>query len=599
MLSVLSAAARLVLGLLLVLSVAACSSFFELQDNSDSQLSAPQWVRLTTAIRGLPQPLPRLLDDRQRYRLSSVAPSAGYSDSLIRLDPQLLDNPATSNSNLQREILRQFFGGQVDALDLFCQASHCPALAPRKLQLAQFFQDEGLSAHVRGTDQSLAETYALHASEYMVDPLYRCKRPLVAHVLESVWNYQSAAPPCNQQVPFLVAEGEAGNQIRWVDPARVYAVHLLFAGSTGNSMSRFGHVTLRIVQCAKERKMVDQQCEEDLFDHLSLGFKANIDELDLSLWKGVNGGYTMKLYAKSFIDTYREYSIDEFRNMYSLPLVLSPQDKQLLIAALAEVHWSYSTDYRFFTQNCATQVQWLLNSVVAGGASTAPLIFPNKHYRPDHLFETAQNSTQFRGAVLNNLQTAEQQGYYFPSTQGYYQRAVDNIALTLASSSKTTAHTPQEWEAQPAQMRGAQWLKPALAQAASKAYTGHAALVLEGWVARKLRRKLLSGLTYYYGSIFQQVIEDDHLLNPSDKQLLTDCVTAIKAADSAGISAEGIPQTVPQMPSSVCNVQDEQLVALMRRLFETFPVDVEQRESINELKDTLQNIHSINAAMSS
>lgn len=595
MLPALPALARLVLGLLLGLSVAACSSTSQRQERLDAELSAPQLARVTTAIRALPQPLSRLLDDRQLYHLATVAPS----DSLIRLDPQLLDNPATPDAALQRVILLQFFRGQADQLDLFCQASGCPAQAQRKLQLAQFFQDEGLSPQARGQRPALPETYALHASEYFLDPLYRCKRPLVAHVLETAWSYQRAGQPCNQQVPFLVAEGEGGNQIRWIDPARVYAVHLLFAGSTGNSMSRFGHVTLRIVQCAKERKVVDQGCEEDLFDHLSLGFKANIDELDLSLWKGVNGGYAMKLYAKSFIDTYREYSIDEFRNLYSLPLALKPQDKQLLIAALAEVHWSYSTDYRFFTQNCATQVQWLLNSVAAGGSSTAPLIFPDKHYRPDHLFEAAQRSPHFRGQALSNLQTAEQQGYYFPSTEGYYQRAVDNIALTLAASAKPTARTPQEWMAQGARVRGAEWLTPALAQATSKQYTGHAALVLEGWVARKLRRKLLSGLTYYYGSIFQSVIEDDQLLKPSDKQLLADCVTAIKTADSAGMNAAGIPQAVPHVSSNVCDVQDEQLVALMRRLFETFPVDAEQRNSINELKDTLQNIHNINAAMSS
>ncbi len=593
------AVARLVLGLLLVLSVAACSSSFERQNSLDAELSDAQFARVTTAIRGLPQPLSLRLDSRQLYRLSAVTPSAAQSETLIRIDPQLLDNLATSDAALQRLILLQFFHGETAQLDLFCQASNCPELAPRQLQLTQFFQDEGLSPQARGQDPVLIETYALHASEYFVDPLYRCKRPLVAHVLETAWRYQRGGQPCNQQVPFLVAEGEAGNQIRWVDPARVYAVHLLFAGSTGNSMSRFGHVTLRIVQCAKERTVVDKRCEEDLFDHLSLGFKANIDELDLSLWKGVNGGYAMKLYAKSFIDTYREYSIDEFRNLYSLPLILSPQDQQLLISALAEVHWSYSTDYRFFTQNCATQVQWLLNGMAAGGPLTAPLMFPEKHYRPDHLFEEAQRSTGFRGQALSNLQIAEQQGYYFPSTEAYYQRAIDNIALTLATSAKPTARTPQEWMEQSAQVRGAEWLTPALAQATSKEYTGHAAQVLEGWVARKLRRKVLNGLTYYYGSIFQSVIDDDHLLSPSDKKLLADCVTAIKTADSAGISAEGIPQAVPQVPSNVCNVQDEQLVALMRRLFETFPVNAEQRKSINELKDTLQNLRNITAAMSS
>jgi hypothetical protein len=601
---VIPAAAKFALWLLLVLSVAACTGRLQREGSlSEPELSAAQFARVEAAIRVLPPPLYQALSERQLYRLQaswqSLAPD-GYP--AIGLTPELLDNPAGVAEPLQRAILLQFFQGRVDQLNLFCPgAQSCPALAERKLQLAQFFNTPGLlpgtPAQQLSDAELLREAYGVHASEYFLDPRYRCKRPLVASVLESAWGYRRAGQDCAEPVPFLVAEGESDSQVRWIDPARVYAVHLLFAGSTGNSMSRFGHVTLRIVMCAKERRIVDQHCEEDLFDHLSLGFKANIDELDLSVWKGVKGGYAMKLYAKSFIDTYREYSIDEFRDLYSLPLVLNEQDKRLLVAALAEIHWSYSTDYRFFTQNCATEVQWLLNSLAFARQPSAPEFFRDKRYRPDSLFAEAKSSAGFKGEALANLSTAEQQGYYFPSTEGYYQLAVDSIADTLADSA--SARSPQDWLAQSAQGRAEYWLKPALERSQRKAYTGHAALVLEGWVARKLRRKLLTGLTYYYASVFQAVIKDDQWLTGNEKQLLSDCIDSIKTADRAGTSAEGIPQAPSAGASSVCNVKDEQLLTLMKRLFETFPVDTEQRNSINELTDTLKNIRTVNAAMGS
>ena len=81
--------------------------------------------------------------------------------------------------------------------------------------------------------------------------------------------------------------------------------------------------------------------------------------------------------------------------------------------------------------------------------------------------------------------------------------------------------------------------------------------------------------------------------------MLADCVDAINATDNAGAQHDGIPQYEPKIAVSACDVKDEQLVALLRRLFEAFPVDTEQRNSIKELTDTLENIHTINAVMSS
>lgn len=601
--SAIQSVVRSVLWLVLVITLAACSSREQQAGiRADSRLSAAQLSRVQAAIRSLPLPLYKVLSARQLYSFASPVPVAADGYPAIGLSADLLNNQMLTDEALRRAILLQFFQARGDELNLFCQNRQaCQTQGERNTSLRQFFNGYGVLGQQGKNDQTWREAYALHATEYFTDQRYHCKRPLAASVLEAAWGYRRENSPCTERVPFMVAEGESSSAIRWIDPARVYAVHLLFAGSTGSSMSRFGHVTLRIVLCAKDRTVVDQGCEEDLLDHLSLGFKANIDELDLSVWKGIKGGYPMKLYAKSFIDTYREYSIDEFRDVYSLPLVLTEQDKTLLVAALAEIHWSYRSDYRFFTKNCATEVQWILNSLSFARQTSATDFFHNQRYRPDKLFADAKRSTRFRGEVLINPTTAEQQGYYFPSTEGYYQLAVNSIAGTLpiTANTDTHVHTPQEWFQKSARKRAEYWLKPAIERSQRKKYTVHAALVLEGWVARKLRRKLLSGLTYYYASIIQSVINDDRLLKTAEIKMLADCVDAINSTDNAGARHDGIPQYEPKITLSACDVKDEQLVALLRRLFEAFPVDTEQRNSIKELTDTLENIHTINAVMSS
>ena len=588
---------------LLMLSLAGCSSWPSRGGDPGTNgrgLSVAEFARVEAAVRALPGPLHAALDHRELYRVvTEPLPSAVGPYPLIRLNPESLGTGAVTDEALRRAILLQFFGQRVDRLDLFCQGrTTCRELEVKQLQLERFFSRR---YSARSGAESLGERYARQASEYFVDDQYRCKYPLVARVLESVWDHEFAAPPCSPLVPFLVSEGEGANEVRWVDPARVYAVHLLFAGSSGSTMSRFGHVTLRIVQCAKERTAVDQHCEEDLFDHLSLGFKANIDELDLSLWKGIKGGYAMKLYAKSFMDTYREYSIDEFRDLYSLPLGVAESDKRLLIQALSEIHWSYTADYRFFTRNCATEVQWLLETVAEAGQPSAQVFFPKTRYRPDKLFGDARGSTRFQAETLVSLSDAERQGYYFPSAEPYYQVAVDSIASALAASpsASASARTPEAWLARRARARGEYWLKPALERSDRKAYTGHAALVLEGWVARKLRRQILADLTLYYAGVFQALIADEHVLQGSEKRLLLACVNAIKVADTAGTSAQGIPQAPRDVAPSVCDVKDEQLATLLRRLFETFPVGAEQRRNIDELSDTLDNIKAVRVALAS
>lgn len=503
-------------------------------------------------------------------------------------------------------LLSSFFRQHPASLNVFC-ADACSELKPRQQQLQRFFRGsyaslpEGMGPAGKA---SLKDVYAAHAAAYFSDAAYRCRYPLTAAQLEAVWQLPAAPADCPVSLPFLVTDDEGRRELRWIDPARVHAVHLMFAGASGASLSRFGHVALRLVVCGEHRQQVDAACEEDLFEHLSLGFMAGVDELELSLWKGISGGYPVKLYARDFISTYREYSIDEFRFLQSLPLRMEPVARDLMVRALAQVHWSYQNEYRFFTRNCATELQWLLQTVSALAAPGAETFLKTPRYRPDRLFADARRSPRFDGAVLDDPVAAEREGYFFPGAGAYYQLAVNVFREHLRLPAQSRPQSPEDWRLRPALSRRASWLIPVLQDASQgsagaglsdgidAAYMTQAGLVLEAWVARRLRREILALLGTYYGTLLQELVASEGYFTEPESRLLQACIGLIKAGDETGTRASGVPQEAIASGSEDmgCDLDSPAFVAFMKRFHETFPVLPEHRQRIRELEDTSENI---------
>lgn len=510
--------------------------------------------------------------------------------------------PAGQGSAAQ---LQSFFRRHASSLNLFC-ADACADLKPRQQQLQRYFRGsyaalpDGMANATAKTE--LADVYAAHAAAYFTDASYRCRHPLTAAQLESVWQFAAAPPACASRLPFMVVDDEGRRELRWVDPTRVHAVHLVFAGASGGTLSRFGHVALRLVLCGEHRQTVDASCEEDLFDHLSLGFMAGIDELDLSLWKGITGGYPVKLHARRFISAYREYSIDEFRSLHSLPLRLEPAARDLMVRALSQVHWSYQNDYRFFTRNCATELQWLLQAVV-GVASPGPEPFlVRNRYRPDRLFADARKSPRFDGALLEDAREAEKGGYFFPGAGAYYQVALNIFRDHPRLDPQGLPQTPEDWRQRTALLRRDTILLPALESSGpvqlgvegrtGAAHTAQAGLVLEAWVARRLRREVLGTMTTYYGTLLQELMRRDAFFTAEERVLVEECMVLVKTGDQTGSVASGVPQEAiaPVPEDAACDVGSPALVAVMNRIHDAFPVHPEHRQRIREFEDTAENI---------
>lgn len=283
-----------------------------------------------------------------------------------------------------------------------------------------------IATAVTGDPAPTAADHRTELNAYRVEPDYACRQPLYARYFAARGVVAPAPAACTPQVPFVVLSVDEGTRIVWIDPARVSAVHVLFAGNSASPASRFGHVALRLVVCpAADSTPVD--CDSNLAEHLLLSFQAHVDDYTLDVLKALGGEYEAHLFASRFMDSYEQYAIGEFRELYSLPLRLQAPQRQTLVRDLAQIHWRFAGSYDFFTRNCATLLQQALaaswpdyarDPLMAGG-----------FLRPDHLFAALRESRLADGEVLADLGRAEHDGFHFSSTRPFYEQAVASVRV--------------------------------------------------------------------------------------------------------------------------------------------------------------------------
>lgn len=570
-----------------------------------------------------------------RLLLALVAAAAPLQGAAAAPDPSVLRAAASAPAALpSRAALAGYFAAGPRTLDLFCAPERrcLPARQKRELY-SLFFRGSfartplpaaapgslaprasavagtgapGLAGDARDAAASnagpgaldAAAAYAAQAAAYFTEPGYACRRPLTARVLETLWQLPARDDACAPTVPFLVGGDEGRPEIRAIAPARVAAVHLLFAGETGNSFSRFGHVGLRLLVCAPGREAVDARCDEDLDDHLALGFRAAVDELDLSMWKGLTGGYALRLFADPFMAIYDDYTVREFRALSSLPLTLAPAERELLVRALAEVHWAYGTDYRFFSHNCASELSWLLR-VVGRVAGAAPPWLAGDNVRPDRLFRRALASPAFARARLEDLAQAERDGFYFPDSEPYFQLALDTVARRAeAAGARLPVRDFRAFRALDAEARRRDYYAPALAPAAlpavvvedgaGRARAAHAAVVLEAWMERRSRRQLLAVLAHHYLELSSALLARTDFFAPAERARLSRCLDGLAQPLVLG-RLDGVP-AAPGLPDAGCDLGGTDMQATLERLFRLAPPPQHEERQIAELRTTAATV---------
>ena len=344
---------------------------------------------------------------------SPPLPLSRYTRQLIPGSPELL--AALSRPGILKN------DATVTVLQTLLSSTQTPELLPD----ADYTR---MQAVVSGTANP-SEQFSELLLTFLTDPLFSCRRPAQDRYFRTRYHLPPAAATCNSQLPLLVFQRYGYPELQYLDRERVAEIRLLFGGTGTSLASRFGHVALHLVVCP-EGKRDAASCNSNLFEHLVLGFMAHIDEFELSSLKALLGDYRAYLFASRFIDTYQDYAIHEFREVYSLPLKLNNHEKQRLLTDLTQIHWEFSGNYHFFSNNCASFLYRALVASLPEIKQTPGL--SDGFVRPDHLFEAFRQSPVTEGNLLEPREQAEKNGYYFSSTKPYYQKAFTVIKDTRA-----------------------------------------------------------------------------------------------------------------------------------------------------------------------
>ncbi|NZA27099.1 DUF4105 domain-containing protein [Luteimonas sp. SJ-92] len=332
---------------------------------------------------------------------------------------------------------------------------------------------------------SPAEFVAVNLEYFLLDPEYGCRRPALYRYFAAHFEHAPPVAGCAPGMPLLLAEIEAGagSPLLPLDPARVHAVDYLLAEGNARVMSRWGHGMLRLVVCAPGRAP-GPDCRLDLQHHLVLSFRAFVDDVQISSWRGLTGSYPSRLYVLPLGQVIDEYTGVELRGLQSIPLALRRDEVAALLERAAQVHWSYDGRYTFLGNNCAVETFKLLHDGVPRLAAARLASIT-----PTALLRRLERAGIADSAVLDDLGRAQREGHYFAPASARYQAMFEVARQSLALPQTRV----EQWLDLSASARRP-WLGEAdLRTAAALLLLEQAALRRQELLARDALKRRLSG----------------------------------------------------------------------------------------------------------
>jgi len=333
---------------------------------------------------------------------------------------------------------------------------------------------------------SPTEFFAVNFEHFLLDPDYACRRPaLHRHFVAHFGAPSRPAPTCAQDMPFVGAGADdAALRLQEIDPARVQSVEYLFAEANEQPMSRWGHAMLRLVVCAPGRPR-GPDCRLDLDHHVVLSFRAFVDDVQVSSWRGLTGSYPSRLFVLPLAQVVDEYTKVELRGLQSIPLRLDEGEVAALLERAAQVHWSYDGRYYFVGNNCAVETWKLLNDGVPR-LSRASL----RSVTPTGLLRRLQREGIADASVLDDAADALREGYRFESMAAYF----DDMFATADVAPELPVRDAQAWLSLDPARRMPHLLNGDLRATAALLVLEQAALRREQALAREaLKQRFLRG----------------------------------------------------------------------------------------------------------
>jgi hypothetical protein len=328
---------------------------------------------------------------------------------------------------------------------------------------------------------SPAEFVAVNLEHFLLDPHYACRRPALHRHFASHLRLSPPRAECAPGQVFLQVDRDAPPLLQ-LDPERIYEIDYLLAEPDDRVMSRWGHGMLRLVVCAPHRPP-GPDCRLDLAHHRVLSFRAFVDDVQISNWRGLTGSYPSRLFVLPLAQVIDEYTKVELRGLRSVPLRLQRAEIATLLERAAKLHWSYDGRYYFLSNNCAVETFKLLHDGVPrlAGERLASLT-------PTGLMRRLERAGIARTDVLADDAEARRLGYFFEPASAHFQTMFDVARAGLGLPQMRV----EDWLVLPPRTR-APWLDRAdLRTAAALLLLEHAALRRDEQLARdELKRRFL------------------------------------------------------------------------------------------------------------
>ncbi|OIQ16769.1 MAG: hypothetical protein BM556_13990 [Bacteriovorax sp. MedPE-SWde] len=268
--------------------------------------------------------------------------------------------------------------------------------------------------------KNLEEHYAVNLEYFLLDPEYKCRRPSYYKYYNKKFNHVPF--PGHECKIYTEVILDDKNVIRDINPERVYRVDYLLASKGAGLMSGFGHSMYRIVLCAPHRKVVDEKCLRDKLHHVVLSYRANVTDIKIDSIKGLLGGYDSVLFMLSFPNVIEEYNLGELRDLISQPIDFTVEQKKDFIHKVLEVYWEYEGDYKFITNNCASESHDLLQS-----ALNEHEIINNSVLKPYSVYDEIVENKLSKESYFKDMKEAVAKGRFFSSDKERLRQAKLNL----------------------------------------------------------------------------------------------------------------------------------------------------------------------------
>lgn len=256
--------------------------------------------------------------------------------------------------------------------------------------------------------KSLEEHYAVNFEYFILDSEYKCKRPSYYRFFTEQFKtspHENSFCKINAQVRL-----DDTKALINISPERVYRVDYLLASKGDEMISGFGHSMYRLIVCAPFRKTASADCLKDKLYHVVLSYRANITDIKSNPLKGLIGKYDSILFMLSFPKVIEEYNMAELRDLYSVPLNFTQEQKERFIYKTLETYWEYSGSYKFLTSNCASES----NDLLQGALNNHPIINDNV-VKPYSLLNLLIDHKLANKDPIKDLEEARRKGILFES----------------------------------------------------------------------------------------------------------------------------------------------------------------------------------------